>query len=187
MKPNIGIDFDDTMIDTTSSILDTLGLFFNEVYNIESIHIYDISESLCMDVGVVNDAIDVALTNEEFLLIKDVGKVIKWLSQFYNLYVVTSRPEEYIEYAEAILERSGVLNYITDVVSSQDKVITYNKTGIDTVIEDRGSHIVSAYRNDIMSLVYDRPWNRKITNTSLTQRVHTWQDIKDYFIIKLGE
>lgn len=185
-KIKIGLDFDDVIIDTTDAVIDTLGLFFNEVYNIESITQYNIADSLWLDQKIVNDAIDVTLTNEEFSIVKDSGAVIKWLSQFYDLYIVTSRHKDYLPSVNTILERNGILDYIKLSISSDDKIDIFNYLKINTIIEDRSMYIKSASELGFNTLVYDKPWNRKINNTDRTQRVYNWKDIKDYFIIKLG-
>ncbi len=187
VKSNIGVDFDDVLIDSAESVIETLGLFFNETYSLSSLKTYNIADNLWIDKNIVNDAIDIMLTNEEFLLIRGVKEIIKWLSEFYNIHIITARPREYLSYVETILKRNNIDEYITAITLTNNKLDVYRYLNVETIIEDRKRYIDDAYHDGIVSLVYDRPWNQDIKNTALTQRVYNWSDIKDYFMIKLGE
>jgi len=184
-KKNICIDFDDVIVRTAESILNNIGLFFNEVYSIEQIKEYDISKCLGINNELEQDAIDITLENIDLRLEKDADKVIKWLSQFYNIHIVTSRSEWYLYYVYEILRNNNMFQYIKDIHSSVTKYELFIDLDTEVFIDDNPEYINKPI--GIQGLVFDKPWNRNISNSGYIQRVHNWHEIKDYFMIKLGE
>ena len=182
-KNNICIDFDDVVVKISGVILENLGLFFNEVYDINSIIKYNISDCLKIDTDIVQDAVDIALENTDLELEKDADEVIKWLNTFYNIHIVTLRRPEYLQYIDLILKNNNMLQYISGIYCTEDKLKVTNELNAIAFIEDNPEYITQDFET---TLIFDKPWNRNISNSGYIQRVHNWQEIKDYFMIKLG-
>jgi len=181
----IAVDFDDTICKTAEHILDLVGLFFNETYDMSQLNEYDISECLNIPKEIELDAVDLAVSNEDLPLEKGADEVIRWLSQFYNIHIVTSRKPEYLEYVEDIIYNNNLAQYITDIHSSDTKAELVSYMNAVALIEDNPKYILK-YMNDIDILIFDKPWNKHIRNTYNKFRVKNWNEIKDFFMIKLG-
>jgi len=180
------IDIDDVIFKTASHILETLGLFFNEQYSINSLSIYDIEECLKLPSDIVTDAIDIAVSNEYPELEKDSRKTIKWLSQFYDITLLTSRNgSEYLDCTlDALANRDIIYNSLR---FGKDKVSFINSMSIEVFIEDNPEYIKDVVDTcNTTVLVYDKPWNKQFKESQYLHRVYNWQEVKEWFMIKLG-
>jgi 5'(3')-deoxyribonucleotidase len=98
-------------------------------------------------------------------------KVTKFLSQYYDLYIVTAYHYKVCEdKAEWLIEHFPHID-------SRNIIFCNNKglLDLDFLIDD-GSHNIKAFKG--IGLLYDAPWNRDY-NTNL--RFKSWLNIEDYF------
>ena len=179
---SIGIDIDDTVFYTASYILVLLGRFFNEYFPLERLTKYSIEDCLHIDKEIVEDAVDLAISNPDLKSFEDADRIIKWLSEWYNIHFITFRKPKFVSETIELLDKLCI-PYFLHMCDKKSEII--NNEGICVHIEDRPNTIKDIYDNtDCTILVYDRPWNVNIKQNGRIIRVYSWQDIYNFFIIK---
>jgi len=184
MKPNIGVDIDSTVFNTEDSILNYIGLFYNEVFHKGQIK--NGLEDLNVDDFVIRDSIDIAVSDPNLHFYQDAKKILKWLSEFYNIYFITYRSINFFKQTTELLGRIGI-DY--NLIQTRRELGKHNLIGqkdIKVLIEDDFATINDvSERTDCTCLIYTQPWNVEIQQDYNKVRVYNWKEIKDYFIISM--
>lgn len=185
MKPNIGVDIDDTIFHTAIEILTALGRFYNEVFSLERVSEYDIAKTLHIDNRIVQEAVDVVIDSSDMSIIKDADKVLQWLSEWYKVNFITFRKEEDKLVTIELLNKIGLSEYSLYLCKNEKKSEIINALDIGVHVEDRGESVIEIYENtDAVCLLMDKPWNRWVRQNSRIIRVFDWKDVLWYFLIR---
>jgi len=179
---SIGIDIDDTVFYTASYILVLLGRFFNEYFPLERLTKYSIEDCLHIDKEIIEDAVDLAISNPDLKSFEGADRIIKWLSEWYNIHFITFRKPKFVSETMELLDKLCI-PYFLHMCDKKSEIV--NNEGICVHIEDRPNTIKDIYDNtDCTILVYDRPWNVNVKQNGRIIRVYSWQDIYNFFIIR---
>jgi 5'(3')-deoxyribonucleotidase len=102
-------------------------------------------------------------------------EVTKWLSQYFNLFVVTAyHPVTCLDKADWIGEFFPHIPQ-KNIIFCNDKGLVHTK-----FLVDDGSHNIIDYHNSNKSglpIVFDAPWNRTLENKFI--RAYDWLDAKE--------
>lgn len=103
-------------------------------------------------------------------------EVTKWLSQYFDLYVVTAYTPK------VCVDKAGwIEDHFPHI--SQKNIIFCNSKGLihtDLLIDDGGHNILEYHEGNKSGLpiIFDAPWNRYLKNDFL--RVYDWLEVKEY-------
>ena len=178
----IGIDIDDTIYHTASNILLLLGRFFNEYFPLRRLKKYSIEDCLHIDKEIVEDAVDLTVSNPDLECFNKADKIIKWISGWYNIHFITHRSPKFVDETTELLDKLCV-SYTLHMIDDKSKVI--NNENLLVHIEDRPDTVMNIYnKTDCIILLFDRPWNIDIKQNERIIRVYNWNDVYNYFIIR---
>ena len=180
-KQKIGIDIDGTTAMSTEQMIDSIGLYYGEDFNIELIK--DSLEDLPgVEQWVINASVTSAVLNYKIPFYKNAEEVIKKLNDNYDIYFISYRPPSAFVNTKKLLDRIGI-DYTLTLASRDDgKHDIIKRYGIEVFIDDDRPTIEEINsKTDCTSLVFNQPWNVTIKNSDRVCRVNNWLDIRDYF------
>lgn len=185
MKPNIGVDLDDTVYHTALEIITVIGRFYNQVFSLHDLTSHSIEKSLCVDKDVVRDAVDITIERTDLYMIDGAKDTLKWLSLYYNIHFITFRPPEFIQSTLKLLNRFEVPYELHMCDRAKGKSSIISKFDIKYHIEDFGEVAEDLYeKTKCTVLLKDRPWNYSVEENDRIIRVFNWTDIWEYFRMK---
>ena len=108
-------------------------------------------------------------------------KGIAELKKRHTLVVITSRFDIFMEKTILWLKKhykdSFKDVYFTHYDKDVSKASVCKKLGVDIIIDDAEKNAIECSREGIKVLLYDYPWNRKLSSSKNIKRVHSWKDI----------
>lgn len=175
-KQSFGIDLDSTLNCHDEYWISRYNKDYNDNLCREDMTQWGISKYVKPECG---NKIDDYLLEPNFfryLKVKPYAQeVTKWLSQYFNLFVVTAYlPITCLDKAEWIGE------YFPHI--PQKNIIFCNNKGLvhTKFLVDDGGHNIIDYHNSNksgLSIVFDAPWNRYLGNQFI--RAYDWIDVKE--------
>jgi 5'-nucleotidase len=171
-KQTIGIDLDDTLNNLVDVWLEHYCKDYDDDIKKEDIHSWDITSYVKLE---AKSSFFNYLSQPDFFKLLGIQpyaqEVIKWLSEYFNLYIVTAYYHLACkDKAEYIIKNFPSINP-KNIIFCNDKGLI----NTDYLIDD-GKHNLEAFNG--IGLLYDKPWNRDYT-TDL--RFTDWLEIKEYF------
>lgn len=118
---------------------------------------------------------------------------LKRLKERFNLVIVTSRRrvimkettdwlESYFKGLFSEVHYAGMWDSYTSESAKATKADVCKQIGADYLIDDQLKHCSAAAEAGIPSLVFgDYKWNKSKDLHPLVSRVHSWQEVEDYF------
>jgi len=188
---NIGVDMDSVIVD----IMGPLDLFHNRAYKTnlkyDDHRIYDLSTVWLCSKEEVGKRIYEFYYSPEFLSVKPIAhsqEKLRELSKLHNLHLITSRPSEIEEMSKKWLHTyfPHIFTSVhhTNQATKNKKEETHKKSAIakklkiDIMIDDHITYALDCADNEILTLLFDAPWNRHYTNThTFLKRVASWEEI----------
>jgi 5'-nucleotidase len=184
MKKKIGIDCDDVLNCLVEKWLQDYNIEYNDNLQKEDIKSWDIVSYTKPECG---DKIYKFLGQPNFFRNLDIKpnaqEVTKWLSEFYDLYIVTAYDRRACkDKAEWIMEHFPHI--------PEKNIIFCNHKGLlklDYLIDDGFHNIVDFYKTNPYGtgIIFDEPWNRDIENKEAYHRAEDWLIIQDGFRLAL--
>lgn len=192
----IGIDFDDILIDCNESV----ARYHNRVYgtsykrgDMTTWHLHDIW--MCSKEEAIRRVYEWYDSEEhlETLPIKGAIEAIAELSRFYELYIITSRPESAKNVTEILINRyfgdnfSG-LHFTShfESIGRRTKSEVCLELGTPILIEDSPVHAEEVANNGIIVLLLDAPWNKDLSLGNVF-RVFSWKEIIRFLVSFQGQ
>jgi uncharacterized HAD superfamily protein len=174
--PTIALDFDDTLADTISHLLQW----------IEENHGYSVTDERLVSYELGSDRQQTSEIVEAFLAHEAHGQIEaiegaqescqRFVAQGYRLVVVTARKPDHSRQTADLIERLFP-NLIADVCFvglHREKLPTLRAIGASVFVEDHPRHFQEAADAGIPSILFgDHPWNRHI---STPWRARSWTD-----------
>ncbi len=186
IPPNkIGFDFDCVIADTAATFLQILcrkhgfcGYSLEDITDFEVTHCLDVPKEL---------AVNIFLGLEENPLpippVAGAVAVLKKMAEKCRPVIITARTESrpVEEWLQHYLPDIGSGRFQIAASGDPDEKRSHiQEYGLDYFVDDR-AETCEALQEDIIPLIFDRPWNRKNKTTAL-QRVMSWQDIDKLLI-----
>lgn len=174
--PTIALDFDDTLADTISLLLQW----------IEETHGYRVGAESLAGYELGADRQQTAAIVEAFLADEAHGRIEamegaqencrRFVAQGHRLIIVTARKPDHSRQTADLVERLFP-NVITDVCFvglQREKLPTLQAIGANVFIEDHPRHFQEAANAGIPSVLFgDHPWNRHV---STPWRARSWTE-----------
>ncbi len=194
----IGIDFDDTLSQFMAGFL----AYHNGVYGTsfaqEQITHYDLHTVLPLTHQEIKERVHNFIFSSHHASLSPypgVASTLGLLARYHELYVVTSRGEEYKEptlrWLSAELPGSfrdfhftNQWTRLKDVARTTKPELCVSK-GIELIIEDSASHANHCAEKGVRAFLLERPWNVSVPTHPHVQRVTHWDDIARYLSGKL--
>ena len=183
----IGIDIDGVLTNEHDYIINNGTKYFAEKnipYNV-SINIYDSPELFNVSKENYNmfwgyHLIDYFVNIPTRQYAKEIIKKLK--EEGNEIYIITARPftyteskfkEDMINITKEWLAKNEI--YYDELVFSNTKLEDCNRLGIDIMIEDKPTNILSVSKS-IPVICYDQPYNKEIIKENI-YRCYSWYDI----------
>lgn len=169
----IGIDLDTTLNTLNEIWIDHYNKKYNDNLTNDDITDWNIANFVKPKCG--NKIYDFLLQPHFFRNLDiqpNAKEVTKWLSQYFNLYIVTA-----YDYRTCVDKVEWVKFYLPHI-KVENIIFVNNKGLIDTdyLIDDRGWNI-EVFKNN--GIIFDQPYNRYLNDKY--DRIYNWLDIKNYF------
>jgi 5'(3')-deoxyribonucleotidase len=187
----LGTDLDDVLLDTSNIILQNVEKRTGKKLDWNKIHSYSIAESYQLDEELVADCVRETLEGDELQPINGSVKIFNWLSQFYEMFIVSKRKRYLFSHTKQQLEEAGFenfqlfLNHPEDdwLYIYNDKHELVNELGINVFVEDNPDFVNDLYQfTDCKIFMVDRPWNRNVAENERITVVRNWNEIREYLI-----
>jgi uncharacterized HAD superfamily protein len=176
-KLNIGIDIDGCLNYYGKDFYN----FILKTYNIEiDLTKYDNSKFLSKELGLKNinklyNECSVNNCKPEFLS----SFVVNRLNKIHNVYIITARSYERANDTINWLDKYN-FNYKDILFNSGNKFEVCKYKDIDYMIDDSPFNIYNLIKNNINTIVFNRPYNQKFYNGPLIYKANNWMDIYRY-------
>jgi len=170
----IAIDMDEVISHFSAKCLELFNKEFNESYTDQHLH----GKKLIELDARFEKKVDHYLANELFFLelevIKDSQEVIKELSTYYEIYIVTAA----MEFPASLAPKYRWLKKHFSFLNEKNFVFCGDKSIIlaDYLIDDTPSNLETFQG---MGLLFTAPHN---VHTTGYTRLNNWKDIADYFL-----
>lgn len=177
---HIGIDFDDTLMDTRRSIVQLLNhkhnksLKFEEIaeYGVSSLYNYSFKEFQAFFTNHLHELH--TIKPEPF-----VKETLIALGGTHKCSVITGRPTEWMESASDWITSNDLsIQHIfcaSDYTGGKAECAAFHE--VTHFIEDRSNDAISLAENGIDVFLLDKPYNRECRHARIT-RVQDWQEIR---------
>lgn len=172
MKKTVGIDLDTTLNNIEEMWLQLYNKDYNDNLSPDQLLDWDITKFIKPECGrKIYDYLNLPNFFYELDIKPYAKEAVEWLSEYFNLYIVTSyTPNVCVDKARWVEKHLPFIN--------QRNIIFCNNKGalnFDYLIDDGGHNLESFKQTGI---VFDMPYNRYLMNY---RRAYNWLDIKMIF------
>ncbi len=185
MKPTIGIDIDDVVVDFTNPFLDFYYQRTGRRVHYDDIHTYKLEVDLARPRNEVIGIVREFYQTEEFdnlPFIDGAKEAVNNICETLGGVFLTSRPyegrEKTIPWAKLHFPYigSGVL-FSRDFQSDRKipKSTVCLREGLTTIIEDNRHYSLGCANVGIRTILFNRPWNKGVQH-HLIARVNNWRE-----------
>jgi uncharacterized HAD superfamily protein len=189
IRPIIGIDLDDVLLDFFSILLLYYNKYYGTEYEIKDISSYDLSILWqCEPDEAIRRVFEFYHTKEHLNAMPIAGSLdsLQILSKNFDLVVVTSKPESIssITYHWIDEHFPNIFKqvYFTNHYAKKDKKLKVDickKLDVKVFIEDGLHNAISIVTAGIPVILLDRPWNQGDLPSNII-RLKNWEDITEY-------
>ncbi len=173
MRKSIGIDLDSTLNCLVEYWLEVYNIEYDDCLTPEDITGWDMQQFVKESCGPkIYDYILRPGTFTNLMVQSYSQKVTKFLSQYYDLYIVTA-----YHWKNCADKAQWIIEHFSHIDS--DRIIFCNNKGLictDYLIDD-GPHNLEAFKGN--GILFDAPWNRFLGDKFL--RVKNWLEVESYF------
>jgi uncharacterized HAD superfamily protein len=180
--------------DIDGVVADTMAVFVqlaHERYGLkdltkEHLREYDLHRCLDLDPRIVDDLICLTLDDEHTEIIPpepEAPDVLTELAQHGPLRFVTARiwPESIIKWLHKTLPDVPVENiHVVATGAPEAKLQILKKLGIRYFLEDRVETCRLLAQDGIRPMLFDQPWNRAHSSSSLFPRIENWSRFRQW-------
>jgi uncharacterized protein len=184
---HIGLDFDDTLLDTRRAFLAVLNRVFATDHQCDLVgefsfrKLFDCTQERVFDLFI--ESFDEIHGVDPF---PGVQVTLKELTaQGHRLTIITARPAIHMPPLPGWLKRHGIhVDHVISAPSAGDKAQHAVRERLDIFVEDSPKHALSVAAAGVRVLLMDRLYNRECQDPNMT-RVRDWKDISE--ILLAGE
>jgi uncharacterized protein len=186
---HIGLDFDDTLMDTRKSIVNVLNKHHNLNIMYDEVTIYGVSELYGYSFEEFREFL--ASNQDELHLMEPYPFLQETISRFGNkarFTIMTGRPSEWMESAIKWVEANNIMVESTLCASRFDngKPECASLHGVSLFIEDLPQHALSIADAGINVLLIDKPYNQDCQHERI-MRVRNWGEISKILDLVISE
>jgi uncharacterized HAD superfamily protein len=183
----IGIDVDDTLCSTIAYFLFDFNREHNSNIKVDDIKSFELTTVKNFSQDYIYKKLIKHLKEclDKYDILENSFEVLNYLkSKGYKLKIITSRRIELKEKTVKWLNNHFGENFFDDIIfyNKKDfekcKAEIAKENNIDLLIEDAPHYVKNANQLGIKVLVFDRPWNKNLTEENYYKRVYSWNDIK---------
>jgi uncharacterized HAD superfamily protein len=181
---HIGIDFDDTLLDTRRVLVGILNRLHGTNHQLESLQDYYLMGTY----GCTSEYMESVFTQHFDELhapapFPDVQTTIQQLqARGHAITIITARPAIHMPPLHEWLARHHLPgDRVISASKSGEKALRAAESNIDIFIDDNPRHALALATRGIRVLLLDRPYNRTCQATCIT-RVPHWNAIRDFLI-----
>lgn len=182
----IGIDIDEVIVEFFKEYIPLFNQKFNENISFEDLKSYQL-----WDISDVSKEDSLNLTKEfqdsEFFenmeLVEGAKEAIFNLSNNYNIYFITSRPDNIRDKTTVFLRRlfgnlKFSLHFSGEVwgnLISKSQICV--KEGINLMVEDNSDYALDCAEKGIKVFLLEKPWNKRYKEHENIIKVKNWEEI----------
>jgi len=178
---HLGIDFDDTLIDTRRVFIDVLNRHFGTAHTYDSARDYYLAETC----GTTSAELERIFTEnfEPLHAMAPFPGVTATLHRArqhgHQLTIITARPAVHMPPLYDWLARHNIqVDHVISAPKSGEKALRAHESGIDLFIDDNPRHALAIAARNIPVLMLNRPYNQTCANPLIT-RVPDWHAIAE--------
>jgi uncharacterized HAD superfamily protein len=183
----IAVDLDDVLIPFASTVLEYYNALNGTNHKLEEFDNYTwkkISDGTVEGETKLMYSVLDSLEYSKISSQKGAEEAIGKLHQYHDLYVVSARPTEMEDISKKTISRlfKDKFNKIIlvndcpiSVGERKTKADVCSKLEAQVLIEDSERHAIGVASVGIQVLLYDKPWNQKVSHPNIT-RIYSWQD-----------
>jgi 5'(3')-deoxyribonucleotidase len=178
MKPILGVDIDGVCADFVGKCLVRVSEESQENFKkgLIDVELDDIISR------VVNDPIFYL----DLPVIRDAQSSVLALSEFYDIWYITSRPINLLLETLCWLRDNKFPNY-ENIYHSTDKGLSCIALGVVAMVEDQVKYAEGIATWGTKVWLFEQPYNRKVELKSpMIERVHCWNDLLFYLLFPKG-
>jgi uncharacterized HAD superfamily protein len=194
-KPVIAIDIDDVLALSAQGFVD----FSNETWDTRlkvSDYDEDWARMWTLDHEATRKRAHTIYESDvvgKFKHIEGAESVLRKLKKHFKLVITTSRVsnvhsltlkwiDTYYRDLFDEIHLAGFYEGVKEGAHTLTKGDLYKQIGANYVIDDHPKHCLAAAENGIETLLFgDYPWNNLETYPDLIHKVHTWQEVQEFF------
>jgi 5'(3')-deoxyribonucleotidase len=191
-KKRIAVDIDDVLANTISGIIEFHNANYETRLSLDDFRFDRFYKTWGGDAMQEQSKLQLFYKSKHYKNLKPVKgskEVIQKLCKYFELFIVTARDEKFREITTKWIEKyygdSFKEIHFANHYSEYDESIPKSKIcsilNADFLIDDSLEYAQDCATGDRKVLLFDYPWNRDITLPRSILRVHSWEDIKDFF------
>lgn len=187
----IYVDMDDVLCKTTQAFLSILGREFGKWFTYDQLTTFDLEQACGLTPQELSALFHIAHQPDELLRLDPIDRAIpilkQWVTDGYDIAIVTGRPPSTYEPSVAWLSRHHVPYHSFMIV---DKYGRHNMDKTTISLDELAQHrfclavedslAMALYLTDTMATpvsLFDCPWNQMTTPHPKITRCHHWQEI----------
>jgi uncharacterized HAD superfamily protein len=175
MIMNLGFDIDGVISNFTVHFVDIIQKRYGATLTDADMYSYDVSLVLGITKDEVADIVNETLKSD--LPLNPLAKetLDKLNAEGHNIYLLTARSDELIEYTLNWLKQKGVVyKDIFHLTSGKKNLVDVS---IDLAVEDNLEEAVELTKKVKHVLLFDQPWNKTKNVKDLIKRVYSWSEV----------
>jgi uncharacterized protein len=178
---HIGIDFDDTLLDTRRVFVRILNRIHGSNHQLEDLHDYYLMNTF----GCTSEYLESVFTQhfeelhapEPFPGVQSTIKQAQ--SRGHTITIITARPAIHMPPLHQWLARHSLPgDRVISASKSGEKALRAAEANIDIFVDDNPRHALALAARGIRVLLLDRPYNRNCQDPNIT-RVPDWTSIRE--------
>ncbi len=185
---NIGFDLDDVLLNFSDAIREHFNLKFNKNIQRKDIVAFDLEHSYGITKQEARQLIDDFFFHEDHhraLPVEGAVEATKQLSEIFDLYIITAKPESLRDHTELWIKKYfednfkdiHFANHYGAQFVKRNKSDMCKELGIEVFIDDGLHNALDVAGSGIPVLLFDKPWNQSDELPELVTRVHSWEEI----------
>lgn len=185
-KKKIGIDIDEVIVEFIEGFLDYINLKNKTSFGREEITDYHLWNTPIHSSKEESIREAMEFQNSEFFdkinLVENAKESLTELFESYEIFFITSRPEEIKDKTFNFLkkhfpENSFNIVHSGEIFKGKTKAEICKSLGILEMIEDNADYALNCAENGIKTFILDKPWNQNFVEHENIIKVKNWNEI----------
>lgn len=187
-KRKIGFDLDDVLLNFSDALREHFNLKLNRNIQRKDIVTFNIEHSYGISKQEARELIDnffFHVDHHKALPVDGAIKSIKLLSENFDLFIVTAKPESLRDHTEKWIEKYfndifkdiHFANHFDPKFAKRNKSEICKELGIEIFIDDSIDNALDIAGSGVPVLLFDAPWNQTDALPENVTRVYSWEEI----------
>ncbi len=194
MKPCLGVDFDDTAVDTTA----VRRVWYHDRYGVDVPYEAHTTTRYCELWGCTyQESVERCLEFERECAhslqpFEGAAEALCAIAREYNPHIISAREEEFHPHTDMVTSAHfpqvfcgiHLCSYWQISAAARPKWQICRQLNIPVMLEDSANSTCDLVTHGIRVILFDRPWNRDLKKHRLVTRVEVWPEAEEILIRK---